>query len=89
MQEEYVKIKKSELITLLESQYTLNALEAGGVDNWSFYGENFQEYMEEILEEFSDDKQWFVDKFGQNFEDELYFDMLAEYEAENYYDVVD
>jgi len=45
---------------LLRSEAKLNALEAGGVDNWEWYGESLKEYhaeneLEERLEALLDD----------------------------------
>ena len=39
-----VKIAKKRLKTLEMAEAKLNALEAGGVDNWEFYGESLKEY---------------------------------------------
>lgn len=45
--EKYYKISESELIELLASSIELEALDAGGVDNWCWYGENFKEVRKE------------------------------------------
>ena len=39
-----VKIAKKRLKTLEMAEAKLNALEAGGVENWEFYGESLKEY---------------------------------------------
>ena len=59
MNSETVEISKGTLIYLVGSHLMLNALIYGGVDNWSGYGENFNEekagilnYLPEIREEF-------------------------------------
>lgn len=36
-------ISEVELASLLRDSLTLRYLEAGGVDNWTWYGENFDE----------------------------------------------
>ena len=42
--EEMIGIPKKEYAQLLDDSRKLNALENGGVDNWSFYGEAMSEY---------------------------------------------
>lgn len=39
MEETTYKLTSSRLYNLLEQSLTLNALEAGGVDNWEWYDE--------------------------------------------------
>ena len=39
MEQEFYIISKEDLHKLLEAEAILNALEAGGVDNWNYYGE--------------------------------------------------
>lgn len=41
----FVKISIVELKDLLEDSAKLAALESGGVDNWSWYGDSFQDYV--------------------------------------------
>lgn len=36
-------LSKAELLSLLEDQAKLEALECGGVDNWEWYGESIEE----------------------------------------------
>ncbi|MDO4562202.1 MAG: hypothetical protein Q4C12_00050 [Clostridia bacterium] len=50
MKEKYVEISISELQDLLETKARLNALECGGVDNWEWYGESFNQYVEDNSE---------------------------------------
>ena len=42
--EEQVTISKAEYDRLIEDQKTLNALEAGGVDNWEGYSFCFEDF---------------------------------------------
>lgn len=42
-----VKITKKYLKTLERAQAKLQALEAGGVDNWEWYGESLKEFRQE------------------------------------------
>tara|TARA_R100000750_G_C2340537_1_gene94014 strand:+ start:226 stop:549 length:324 start_codon:yes stop_codon:yes gene_type:complete len=47
-----MEISKKEYEKLIKDQSKLNALEAGGVDNWEFYGDALEEwYAEDELEE--------------------------------------
>ena len=41
----YRLILEAELVELLESQNRLVALESGGVDNWSWYGDSLHDYL--------------------------------------------
>lgn len=44
MEKKYI-IKEKELVRLLKAEAILNALEAGGVDNWDWYGESINESL--------------------------------------------
>ena len=48
----YYKISEKDLLELLANDLTLGHLEAGGVDNWSWYGEGRHEYLEEVASAF-------------------------------------
>lgn len=45
---DYIAIPAHELIELLADQMKLSALESGGVDNWSWYGESICDYEKEL-----------------------------------------
>lgn len=53
-----VTISKDEYLSLRKAELTLNLLEAGGVDNWEWYGESlnpdgepsFEEKEEKLIE---------------------------------------
>lgn len=45
----YYKISADQLRDLLIDSATLKMLESGGVDNWSYYGENWTEYVAMML----------------------------------------
>lgn len=47
---EMVTISKRQYDTLLYNQRFLAALESGGVDNWEWYGEAYQEFIKEYPE---------------------------------------
>ncbi len=46
----YVRIRVQRLAELLRNEAKLLALEAGGVDNWDWYGECFTNDVEELLD---------------------------------------
>lgn len=46
----YVRVRVQRLAELLRSEAELLALQAGGVDNWDWYGDCFTEEVEELLE---------------------------------------
>lgn len=48
----YYKISEEELKSLLVSQLELNQLQCSGVDNWSWYGEGYREFMKEEASEY-------------------------------------
>ena len=53
----YYKISKEALLNLLTARLELNQLEWSGVDNWTWYGEDYQEFMkEEALEYISEEE---------------------------------
>ena len=48
----YYKILEKELKDLLVSQFELNQLQWSGVDNWSWYGEGYGDFMKEKASEY-------------------------------------
>lgn len=53
----YYKISKETLLNLLTARLELNQLEYSGVDNWSWYGEGYQEFMKkEALDYISEEE---------------------------------
>lgn len=46
----YVRVRVQRLAELLRSEAELLALQAGGVDNWDWYGDCFTEEVDELLE---------------------------------------
>ena len=44
-------VEEKDLIELLSDSLRLEALERDGVDNWSWYGEGFRDFLKEIAEE--------------------------------------
>lgn len=49
MKERYYRISESELLELLESALKLEMLERDGVDNWTWYGESYNEVVANYL----------------------------------------
>ena len=72
----YYKIKEKDLKYFIECRARLEALEAGGVDNWSWYGESYSDYLTDMK-----------DAYNMNKEDELDFKDIANKEIENFEEV--
>lgn len=52
----YILIPKKKALSLLENNAKFIALEAGGVDNWEWYGESLWDYLKEGYDEADDDE---------------------------------
>lgn len=63
----HYRVSVSELKDLLRDSFTLQALEAGGVDNWPYYGEAIQDYIEEWRKEFGlgSDEDWSIEDIAE------------------------
>lgn len=76
--EKSYKVPEHILRRLIMSEAVLQALEAGGVDNWCWYSESRQDYLNDY---FSDrEPQWFE-------ENEPDFGMIADEQIERYEEV--
>lgn len=53
----YYKISKETLLNLLAARLELNQLEYNGVDNWSWYGEGYQEFMKEEASDYISEEE--------------------------------
>lgn len=53
MEKKYILTKK-QLIDLLKSSIELSYLESGGVDNWEWYGEHYEELENDGFDDFED-----------------------------------
>lgn len=53
----YYKISKETLLNLLVARLELNQLEWSGVDNWSWYGEGYQEFMKEEASDYISEEE--------------------------------
>ena len=63
----------SQLLDLLQSSVELDALTCGGVDNWEWYGESIEDYINDyVTENHLEDKN--IEEISQVAED-----MLSEY----------
>lgn len=60
----YFKVSEKELRTFIEYRAKLEALEAGGVDNWEWYSDSIDDY----LNDYHSDKE--PDWFFENWYDE-------------------
>ena len=78
MQEKSYKVKESTLRRLIAAAAELQALESGGVDNWLWYYESKQEYLEDY---FSDCDPEFFDK------NDIGFDLLVDKEINKFEEV--
>lgn len=66
LKDRYAKIKISDLIELLAATWELETLKAGGVDNWNWYGVDFEQSIKELC-----------DCFGFEYSSELDFTDIA------------
>ena len=53
----YYKVSEEDLRYFIECRAELEALIAGGVDNWSWYGESKFQYLEDIKEQYGIDRK--------------------------------
>ena len=72
----YYKISEHDLKYFIECRARLEALESGGVDNWSWYCDSNADYLCDMKEEYNLDK-----------EEDLDFSDIAEYEIKNFKEV--
>ena len=58
MDNRYV-IEEKMLLKLITAYFKLNALEAGGVDNWSWYGDSLNNYLRKYMpKDLDEDDYW-------------------------------
>lgn len=79
MKEKKYLISEKELKEMLYAVNSLQALEWGGVDNWSWYGESFSDYVEQYIE----DNQLNEKEIDENFN----MDDIVELEIKRYKEV--
>jgi hypothetical protein len=87
-EEEYIAVPASEMIELITCQMKLMALEAGGVDNWSWYGDSLYEALREMPNCY-DNNFWnwvnnekAVDETAEEFVENMDFEYFARYEVD-------
>lgn len=51
MSKEYYKISKEDLLNFITRDLKLSALESGGIENWSWYGDIYYNYLNMIFKE--------------------------------------
>ena len=73
-------ISEKELKEMLYAVNSLQALEWGGVDNWSWYGESFSDYIEHYIE----DNKLNIDTTNTDFD----IDDIVEIEIKQYKEVI-
>lgn len=74
----YYKISETKLKYLIKCRAELEALESGGVDNWSWYGDAKTDYLEDY---FSDrDPEWFENN-------DLDFDLIVDEQINEFEEV--
>lgn len=71
---ETVQISKGSLIRLMSDSIQLRILESDGVDNWTWYMEGSDTYVEDFLNDNPDFKEWFKKSVGEDDIDDYYID---------------
>jgi hypothetical protein len=85
---EYIAIPAEELINLLADQMKLIALESGGVDNWSWYGDAMCDYRASLPECYGEAFWDWVhmmkspDETAEEYVDDMSIEDFARYEVE-------
>lgn len=72
----YYKIKEEDLKYFIECRARLEALEAGGVDNWSWYCDSYADYLADMKKE-----------YNIPMEEDLDFKDIADREIKNFEEV--
>ena len=80
--QKYYKLSEEALLSLLSARLELNQLEASGVDNWTWYGEGYKEFMKEEALEYISEKELLQDEENDEEIDSEYVAklMLQDYE---------
>ena len=79
---ETVKISKDLLTQLMSDSIKLDILESDGVDNWIWYMEGLNTYVEDFLNDHPDFKEWFGESVE---EDDIDYDTIASFIVETKY----
>lgn len=87
-EEEYIAVPASDMVELIACQMKMAALEAGGVDNWTWYGESIGDFLERLPDEYGI-KFWewvhnvkAKDETAEEFVENMDFEDFAQYEID-------
>ena len=59
-------VEEKTLLKLVTAYYKLQALEAGGVDNWSYYGDSLYDFLKEVIScDEDEDEDYSFDIFAE------------------------
>ena len=72
----YYKVSETDLKYFIESRAKFEALESGGVDNWSWYGESYSDYLADMKKQ-----------YNIPMEEDLDFKDIADREIKNFEEV--
>ena len=87
-EEEYIAVPASEMIELITCQMKLMALEAGGVDNWTWYGDSLYDALKEMPNCYDNNFWEWVkhekaeDETVEEFIEDMNFEDYARYEVD-------
>ena len=87
-EEEYTAVPASEMIELIRDQMKLMALEAGGVDNWSWYGDSLYDALKEMPNCYDNNfwewvkREKSADETVEEFVEDMNFEDFARYEVD-------
>lgn len=66
--QKYYRVSEEDLIAMLSQSLEMQALNASGVDNWTWYGDNFREFIQE---------EYAWQEIGDEYEEDAGFEDLA------------
>ena len=87
-EEEYIAVPVSEMIDLIADQMKLMALEAGGVDNWTWHGDSLYSALAEMPNCYDEDfwewvnRQKSDDETAEDYVEDMNFKDFARYEVD-------
>lgn len=87
--EEYIAVPASEMIDLIADQMRLMALDGGGVDNWTWYGDAICESLKEMPNCYDEhfwewvNKQKAKNETAEEYVADMSFTDYARYEVDN------
>lgn len=87
-EEEYIAVPVSEMIDLIADQMKLMALEAGGVDNWTWHGDSLYSALAEMPNCYDEhfwewvNRQKSDDETAEDYVEDMSFKDFARYEVD-------